>query len=69
MMRSAELPIITKVGTDMEINIENEETCALVEELAQLIGVDAEEAVSIAVRERLERSKSQQRDGIAGKAR
>lgn len=50
----------------MEINIEDEETCALVEELAQLIGVDAEEAVTIAVRERLRRIKGGEAENIAG---
>ncbi len=49
----------------MEINIEDEETCALVEELAQLIGVGAEEAVTIAVRERLQRIKGERDDAIA----
>ena len=46
----------------MEINIEDEEACALIKELAQLLGVDAEEAVAIAVRKRLERIKSGQED-------
>ena len=46
----------------MEINIEDEEVCALIDELALLLGVDAEEAVAIAVRNRLERIKSGQDD-------
>lgn len=56
------------VGTDLEINIEDEETCALVEELAQLIGVDAEEAVTIAVRERLERLRGRQKNATGERA-
>ena len=51
-----------RVGADMEINIEDEEVCALIDELALLLGVDAEEAVAIAVRNRLERIKSGQDD-------
>ena len=49
----------------MELNIEDEETCALVEELAQLIGVNAEEAITIAVRERLERIKHPEAGSLA----
>jgi hypothetical protein len=49
----------------MEINIEDERTCALAEELAQLIGVTAEEAVTIAVRERLQRLRQGQAKNVA----
>ena len=38
-----------------EFIIEDEETCAMAEELAQLTGEDVIEAITKAVRERLER--------------
>ncbi len=41
----------------MALNIKNEEACALVEELAQLTGENKTEAITNAVRERLERTK------------
>ena len=49
----------------MELNVADEQACAVVEELAQLIGVDAGDVVAIAVRERLKRIKSQQRNDAA----
>jgi antitoxin VapB len=52
----------------MAINIKNEETCDLVQELAQLTGEGMTEAITTAVRERLERTKQKRnREGIAEK--
>lgn len=44
----------------MSLNIENEETCRLVRELASLTGRTATEVITHAVRERLEREKATQ---------
>ena len=41
----------------MSLNIENEETCRLVRELASLTGRTATEVITDSVRERLEREK------------
>jgi len=49
----------------MALNIKNEETCALVEELAELTGENMTEAVTKAVRERLERTKHAKKPGVA----
>ena len=43
----------------MSINIKNEETCQLASELAQLTGETMTGAITVALRERLEREKSQ----------
>jgi antitoxin VapB len=51
----------------MALNIKNEETCALVEELAQLTGESMTQAVTEAVRERLEKTKQRKKTGIAEK--
>ncbi len=51
----------------MALNIKNEETCALVEELAQLTGENMTEAIANAVRERLEREKHPKKEGVAEK--
>lgn len=49
----------------MALNIKNEETCALVEELAELTGENMTEAITNAVRERLERAKHPQKKRVA----
>jgi antitoxin VapB len=49
----------------MALNVKNKETCALVEELAQLTGENMTEAITIAVRERLERTKHRKKKGVA----
>jgi antitoxin VapB len=49
----------------MEIIIEDEETCALAKELAQLTGEDITKAITNAVRERLERAKYSKKTGVA----
>ena len=41
----------------MSLNIENEETCRLAGELAELTGETVTEAIAVAVRERLERQR------------
>ena len=41
----------------MSLNIKNEETCQLVDELAELIGETKTGAITIALKERLEREK------------
>ena len=41
----------------MSLNIENEETCRLAGELAELTGETVTDAVTVAVRERLERQR------------
>lgn len=46
----------------MSLNIENEETCRLVRELASLTGRTATEVITDAVRERLEREKRGRND-------
>ncbi len=52
----------------MALNIKNEETCALVEELAQLTGVNMTEAITNAVREELKRAKQhKKKEGVAEK--
>jgi len=51
----------------MALNIKNEETCALVEELAQLMGENRTEAITNAVRERLERARRQKKAGVSEK--
>ena len=43
----------------MSINIKNEETCRLASELAQLTGDTMTGAITVALRERLEREKSE----------
>ena len=43
----------------MGLNIKNEETCALARELADLTGESMTGAISVALRERLEREKKQ----------
>ena len=43
----------------MSINIKNEETCQLASELAQLTGETMTGAITVALKERLEREKSQ----------
>ncbi len=43
----------------MSINIKNEETCQLASELAQLTGETMTGAITVALRERLEREKSE----------
>ena len=43
----------------MSINIKNEETCQLAIELAQLTGETMTGAITVALKERLEREKSQ----------
>ncbi len=48
----------------MSLNIKNEATCALARELAQLTGETMTGAISVALRERLEREK-RQRDAEA----
>jgi antitoxin VapB len=50
----------------MALNIKNEDTCALVEELAKLTGESKTEAITHAVRDRLERAKhSKKKQGVA----
>jgi len=51
----------------MALNIKNEETCALIEELAQVTGESMTQAVTEAVRERLERTKTNPKAGVAKK--
>ena len=52
----------------MALNIKNKETCALVEELAQLTGESMTEAITKAVRERLETAKQRKKKhGVAEK--
>ena len=41
----------------MSINIEDEETCRLGDELAQLTGETVTDAISVAIRERLDRER------------
>ena len=43
--------------TQMSLNIKNEETCRLAEELARLTGETKTKAITVALRERLEREK------------
>ena len=43
----------------MSLNIKNEETCRLVGELAQLTGETKTGAITVAIRERLERERRQ----------
>jgi len=47
---------------DMALNIKNEETCKLVQKLAELTGESMTEAVTQAVRERL---KQRKKEGVA----
>jgi antitoxin VapB len=42
----------------MSLNIKNDETCALIRELSRLTGETMTRAVSVAVRERLEREQT-----------
>ena len=52
----------------MALNIKNEETCALVAELARLKGVNMTEAITDAVREDLRRTKQhKKKEGVAEK--
>ena len=51
----------------MALNIKNDRTCALVEELARLHGESMTEAVTKAVEERLEKTKRPQKEGVAEK--
>lgn len=48
----------------MSLNIKNPETCRLADELAELTGENKTEAITVALRERLERERSR-RDGLA----
>ncbi len=50
---------------NMALNIKNEETYKLVEELAKRTGENMTQAVTEAVRERLDRMASQHRAGLA----
>ena len=43
----------------MSLSIKNEETCQLARELAQLTGETMTEAITVALRERLERERSE----------
>jgi len=45
----------------MGLNIKNDETCALIRELSRLTGETMARAVSVAVRERLEREQRRRR--------
>jgi hypothetical protein len=49
----------------MGLNIKNEETCALIRELSRLTGETMTHAVSVAVRERLEREHARRRRASA----
>jgi antitoxin VapB len=49
----------------MGLNIKNAETYRLVEELARRTGESMTTAITVAVRERLERIRNQQGDGLA----
>ena len=49
----------------MALNIKNKETNSLIEELAQTAGENMTEAVTKAVRERLERLRSQRKSSLA----
>jgi antitoxin VapB len=49
----------------MALNIKNEETCELVEELARVTGENMTEAVTRAVRERLEKVRRPKKAGVA----
>ncbi len=51
----------------MSLNIEDEEACRLIQELAQLTGESVESAVNSAVKEKLERQRSphEQKSGLA----
>jgi len=52
----------------MALNIKNERTCALVEELARLTGENMTAAVEQAVEERLEKTKrNKKKEGVAEK--
>jgi len=51
----------------MALNIKNPEACELVQELAQLTGESMTEAITTAVRERLERTKQHSKEGVAEK--
>ena len=48
----------------MSLNIKNPETCRLAEELAELTDENKTEAITVALRERLERERSR-RDSLA----
>ena len=48
----------------MALNIKNKETCALVEELAQLTGVNMTAAITNAVREELKRAKQHKKKEV-----
>ena len=47
---------VTEGGYTMSLNIENEETCQLARELAELTGETVTGAITVALRERLERA-------------
>jgi antitoxin VapB len=49
----------------MGLNIKNPETCRLVEELAKRTGASMTEAITVAVRERLDRIRGEQGAGLA----
>ena len=51
----------------MGLNIKNEETCALVKELAELTGETKTRAITIAIRERLERERRKHDRNIESK--
>jgi antitoxin VapB len=50
----------------MSLNIKNDETCALIRELSRLTGETMTRAVSVAVRERLEREQTRRKRASAG---
>ena len=49
--------VSTRKGIAMSLNIKNEETCRLASELARLTGESMTGAITVAVKERLEREK------------
>ena len=49
----------------MALNIKNEETCALIEDLARATGENMTTAITGAVREKLDRLHRQRRKGVA----
>ena len=49
----------------MSLNIKRPETHRLAQELAELTGESLSDAVTVALRERLERVRGRQRDGLA----
>lgn len=53
-------PRIGKLAVDVRLHLKNAETCRLIRELAELTGENMTDAVTEAVRERLERVQRQQ---------